>query len=197
MCCISSASFSIPINGAASGFFHVEHGLRQGFPLSPLLFLLNMEGRSRLIKKAHERGDLGGVQISNMTTLSHLLFVDDVLIFINGYFHDSYVFKNILSLFCKATGMEPNFGKSTIICVTCLQNEERYASQHFDFVRQELDEGLKYLGFRLKPNGYRIIDWVWLIAKIERRINIWQQEWLSRAGRFTLIKSVLKAILIY
>ena len=194
MCCFSFASFCILINGVASGFFHAERGLRQGCPLSPSSFFVN-HGRSKHIdKNARSVGELGGVMILDMTSLSHL---DDVLIFINGSFVDSSYFKEILSLFCKATGMEPNYDNSTIICVACLQNEERYASQHFDFVRQELDSGLKYLGFRLKPNGYRIIDWSWLIAKIESCINPWQQRWLSRDVRLTLIKSMFEAIPIY
>ena len=77
-----------------------------------------MEGFIKLIKKSCEEGDLGGVRISDMTTLSHLLFVDDVLIFLNGSFRGSHSSKNILSLFCKATGMEPNYDKSSIIFVT-------------------------------------------------------------------------------
>ena len=46
MSCNTTVSFSVLINGAASPFFHVERGLMQGFPLSPLLFLLVAEGLS-------------------------------------------------------------------------------------------------------------------------------------------------------
>lgn len=49
MCCVTSASFSVLINGFASHLFHVERGLQQGYLLSPLLFLIIMEGLSRLI----------------------------------------------------------------------------------------------------------------------------------------------------
>jgi hypothetical protein len=36
---------------------------------------------------------------------------------------------------------------------------------HFEFL--DFDEGIKYMGFRLKPNSYKKTDWLWLIAKLE------------------------------
>jgi hypothetical protein len=61
----------------------------------------------------------------------------------------------------------------------------------------DLDEGLKYLGFQLKPNDYRKTDWLWLIAKLEKRLKCWSHRWLSRAGHLVLVKAVLEAILVY
>ena len=75
--------------------------------------------------------------------------------------------------------------------VNCSLNERRYAIQQLQYKHLDMDDGIKYLGYHLKPNNHRIADWTWLIAKIERRINKWQQRWLSQAGRLVLIKSVL------
>lgn len=84
MSCITNIPFSILVNSSASPFFTSKSGLRQGCPLSPLLFLLLMEGLSNLIKEDHRRGRLKGIKITDGCILTHLLFVDDILVFING-----------------------------------------------------------------------------------------------------------------
>jgi hypothetical protein len=59
----------------------LPRGLRQGFPLSPFLFLLVAEGLSKLICNTRRSGELKGLKVSPSEVLSHLLFIDDVLLF--------------------------------------------------------------------------------------------------------------------
>jgi hypothetical protein len=54
-----------------------------------------------------------------------------------------------------------------------LSEEEGQALRlHFPFEEKKLDDGLKYLGFLLKPNDYIKEDWKWLLKKMDKRLNI-------------------------
>jgi hypothetical protein len=103
MSCISSASFVVLINGSTSPFFRAERGLRQGCPLSPLLFLLVVEGLSKAIAMEKTNRNFEGIVISSTLRITHLLFVDDVIVFCNGSRREVWVLYDILTLFSKAT----------------------------------------------------------------------------------------------
>ena len=68
-------------------------------------------------------------------------------------------------------GMEINAGKSSLTTHGMDVVEVRHATTLFPFIRANLDEGLKYLGFMLKPNNYLKKDWLWLIEKLEKRLH--------------------------
>ena len=59
-----------------------------------------------LIKKAKADGDIHGLQINEIMYPTHLLFFDDVLIFLDGSGQDSIQFEKILQSFCRATGRD-------------------------------------------------------------------------------------------
>jgi hypothetical protein len=93
--------------------------------------------------------------------------------------------------------MEINMNKYCILFNDLSDNLKRQIAQIFPMKMEPLDNGVKYLGFILKPNNYTKGDWQWLIKKIEDRINCWCHRWLSRGGRLVLVKSVLESILVY
>lgn len=118
-----------------------------------------MEGLSELVKEEFRRGRVKGIKIMDECTLNHLLFVDDVLLFLNGSIGDLTTIKNTLALFQTTTGMTVNCNKSTLTKARCTPHEIHYALQRFQYTLLRLEDGLRYLGYKLKPLGYKIVDW--------------------------------------
>ena len=82
--CISIVKFSILVNGSPT-FFGSSHGIRQGDPLFPLLFLLVVEVLSRLLKRTKNGNFLCGFQVGSHRQggvhISHLLFAKETILF--------------------------------------------------------------------------------------------------------------------
>jgi hypothetical protein len=61
-----------------------------------------------------------------------------------------------------------NVQNSSITLASLDGGESLFITSRLPFRVFDLDEGLKYLVFQLKPNDYRKSDWLWLIAKLEK-----------------------------
>ncbi|XP_074310232.1 uncharacterized protein LOC141646020 [Silene latifolia] len=84
MTCVSSPSYSLNVNGNTFGFFHGNRGLRQGDPLSLLLFTLCMEYLSRILHIVAQQDNFRFHPMCGHIRLNHLLFADDLLMFYKG-----------------------------------------------------------------------------------------------------------------
>lgn len=190
-------NFAVLVNGSPTDFFKGLRGLRQGCPLSPLLFLLVVESFSRMMKKAKSDGLFSGLKVAKGLVITHLLFVDDVLILGIGSIEEWIELKKIISTFCQATGMEVNCQKSCFLFNDMEAKKIERLEDIFEIPLVHLHCRLQYLGFNLKPNDYKVSDWLWLLQKIEKRVGHWSFRWLSLGSRLVLIKTVLQNIPVY
>jgi hypothetical protein len=125
--CISSVRFSVLVNGSPEGFFASSRGIRQGDPLSPLLFVFVMEALSRMLSAGINDGLLEGFKVGNVT-VSHLLFADDTLIFCKDSPNQLAYLRGIFLLFEAASGLKVNLAKSVLILVGNVQQVDYLAS---------------------------------------------------------------------
>ena len=70
-------------------------------------------------------------------------------------------------------------------------------AQVFPYKMQPIASGFKYLGFYIKPLGYKVCDWHWLILKFENKICHWAHKMLSMGGRLILVHVALTSIPVY
>jgi hypothetical protein len=69
--CVSTVWFSVLINGTPVYFFGSSRGVRQGDPLSPLLFVVVVEAFSRMMNVAVARELLAGfLQMIHLSSVS-------------------------------------------------------------------------------------------------------------------------------
>ncbi|KAK2663061.1 hypothetical protein Ddye_001635 [Dipteronia dyeriana] len=80
--CIASPSLSILVNGSPTFQFPIERGLRQGDPLSPFLFNLDVEFLNVILCRAKVLNMISGVDFgTDEVHISHLQFADDTMLF--------------------------------------------------------------------------------------------------------------------
>ncbi|XP_056850713.1 uncharacterized protein LOC130500036 [Raphanus sativus] len=82
--CLSTAAFSVSVNGELEGFFPSTRGLRQGCAPSPYLFVIAINVLSRLLNRAASSGTIGYHPTCSEVNLTHLSFADDIMIFTIG-----------------------------------------------------------------------------------------------------------------
>ena len=90
-------------------------GLRQGDPLSPLLFVIGMEYLSRILRRVE--GSYGFHPWCRRIKLSHLCFADDLMLFCKGDVSSVRTLHQCIHSFSQASRLHANSSKSAIYMI--------------------------------------------------------------------------------
>ncbi|XP_074300707.1 uncharacterized protein LOC141632011 [Silene latifolia] len=112
--CITGTWFSLKINGGISGYFKGRSGIRQGDPLSPYLFMLSMEILLRSLRVLCSKPQVSYHPKCSKLNLTHLIFVDDLMIFTRSDVPSVMAVKDSLAEFAKFSSLEANIDKTNI-----------------------------------------------------------------------------------
>jgi hypothetical protein len=101
--CVTTVRYSVRFNNVPLNSSKPSRSLR-GDPLSPYLFLV-VDGLSQILQQEVHPGVLKEVHICRRAPgISHLLFADDMLLFVQAEEEQAIVIKNALRLYERYTG---------------------------------------------------------------------------------------------
>ncbi|XP_057443942.1 secreted RxLR effector protein 78-like [Lotus japonicus] len=107
--CVSTATLAVLVNGSPTDFFAIEKGLRQGDPLSPLLFNLCVNALSCMLNLLLAEENPCGFSIVNGLAINHLQFANDTLVFCEDDASQLGRISDALEAFLWASGLKVNF----------------------------------------------------------------------------------------
>ncbi|KAM0838878.1 hypothetical protein ACQ4PT_060692 [Festuca glaucescens] len=189
-----TASSRVLLNGVAGDPIKHGRGLRQGDPLSPLLFVLAIDPISQILEMATEHGLLHKIARRG-AILRTSLYADDAAIFLAPFKEDVHNFAAILHSFGEATGLCTNFHKSSVVPIRCDGVDLDDILRGLPVLKASFP--LKYLGLPLSVGALRKADFQLLEDKTAEKIPAWNGKFITMAGRTALVKSVLTSQSIY
>ena len=189
---LQSASTQVLLNGEPGGFINHRRGLRQGDPLSPMLFILVMDVLNSLFLKAEAEGLLLPL-LSTGQRMS--LYADDVALFIRSEEEDLQITKELLQVFGEASGLQTNLQKSCVIPIHCDGEMVEIVNNTLQCTTTIFP--ITYLGLPISDRKLRRSDLMTWIEKIANKLPGWKASLMSLAGQAVLARFVLTAIPIY
>lgn len=162
--CISTATFSVQVNGELAGFFGSSRGLRQGCALSPYLFVICMNVLSHMIDAAAVRRNIGYHPKCKNISLTHLCFADDLMVFVDGQKRSIEGIINLFHEFADRSGLQISLEKSTIYLAGVPDPERNQILSSFPFATGQLP--VRYLGLPLLTKQMTTTDYSPLLESV-------------------------------
>uniref|UniRef100_A0A3B3C7U6 Reverse transcriptase domain-containing protein n=1 Tax=Oryzias melastigma TaxID=30732 RepID=A0A3B3C7U6_ORYME len=169
--------------------FEVKRSIRQGCPLSAMLYSLTVEPLAQLVNKSR---NISGVITPAGREVKIFQYADDTtLVLREGHSVDTAL--RCLSLFCNASGAEVNFTKS----VLWFLGDQTGTRNRWGF--REAEGGFKVLGVWLCGDSQQMVltNWNRVLAKTSGILTLWKLRRMTLRGKVVVINALAGAALNY
>ena len=177
-------------NGYASNHFTLERGVRQGCPLSGMLFIIAIEVLAQKISNSKE---IEGIKIRNNKTVKLSQYADDTTVFLANAHSVNNLFV-LLSRFEKCAGLKINVSKSEMLWLGSMRHRKDKILN-----LQMTDEPVYALGthFSYDDNLSDQRNFFDKLSKLQKTLNFWSQRDISVYGRINIVKTLALSKVIF
>ncbi|XP_019460170.1 PREDICTED: uncharacterized protein LOC109359931 [Lupinus angustifolius] len=192
---LNSSKLSIFVNGQNVGFFSCKIGVRQGDPLSSLLFCMAEDVLSRGISKLLQDGKISTISGPRINTPSHVLYVDDILIFCKGINKELMDLKDLFIDYAHVSGQSLNLNKCKFYTTQASARKVINLTNWLGFGTGQLP--FTYHGVPLFKGKPKAIHLQPIADRIVNKLAKWKGSSLSIMGRVEIVKSIIHNMLVY
>jgi hypothetical protein len=192
---LGSGSSAILLNGVPGKLFQCKRGVRQGDPLSPLLFVMAADLLQCIVNKAHLEG-LFELPIPAYEGVGYPIvqYADDTILVMKASQRELFILKGLLESFSQSTGLRVNYGKSCMVPLNTTNDKAQLLAGVFGCKLESLP--FTYLGLPMGTTKPRVEHYGPIMNRTERRLSA-VSNFLTHAGRLELVNSVLSSLPTY
>jgi hypothetical protein len=169
MATVQGGHVCINVNGERTQNFRTYQGLRQGDPLSPILFNLVTDVLSTLMRKASNQGNIKGVMTHLIPEgITHIQYADDTILMVEDDEESIINLKFILYYFEWVSGLKINYYKSEAYIFGMDLDDKTIIANMLNCQLGELP--MKYLGVPISDVKMGKVAFADLTEKIAKKI---------------------------
>lgn len=131
-----------------------------------------------------------------MSTMTHIFFADDSLIFARANTQEAYQLTQILHSFSLASGQRINSQKSGLVCSVWVNQALKHQLASIYKVQIWSSPGM-YLGIPATWGRAKSQSLNWIMERVQDKVAEWKESLLNQAGKEILVKAVIQAIPTY
>jgi hypothetical protein len=189
---LKSGTSSVLLIGLTGKVFHCRRGVRQGDPLSPLLFVLDADLLQSIINQANDRGIFRlPIQIGYNSDFLVIQYTDGTLLVMEACPQQFYALKAILHTFAESTGLKVNYSKSSMFPINIDNDRLNHLASNFNC--QAGSFPFTYLGLPQSLHKPSAEDCLPLTHRVEKRL-VSTSNLLTQGGKFYLVNSVFSSL---
>jgi hypothetical protein len=166
---VCGGTLSVKVNGNMGSYFKSGKGVRQGDPLSPLLFNLAADSLAKMVQIAQRNGLVRGLAPEYIPNgIAILQYADDTILCLDDDEDTAQNMKLLLYIYEKMSGLKINFEKSEVLMISTDSGKTiKYSDMYNCAVGQW---PIKYLGVPVAGSRLLIRDWMKLVERVLKNL---------------------------